>query len=278
MSSLSWSIPGDDHGTHRICKKYNQKLNGKATRVETLWSEYLDEKLGTTGLSSSDTSLVTLGGCQRYRPDKLYIGPKVVEMDECDEYQHTKNSYSCEEKRVSDIYDEDGICGKQLIVTRWNPDKCNDLTIPVPLDQRMEMHVQLKLHLRKHPPSDKIHIFYMFYDRDNPSITKNYPHTFVNSREDFPAGGSRPPKPLATGSIERPDTTRGIREANERNVGSTFVETGAIETRLVAPTFVLPKPKLSFKPTKRPVSFVKKFIDKMAVKNKQAQRGNSFRT
>ena len=117
----------------------------------------------------SDKSLKSFGGCQRYRPDKLYIGLKMVELDECDEHQHKYLvNYSCDERRVSEIYEEDGICGKNMVVIRWNPDY---YTPPKGKNKqsrkdRLIMYKQLKLKLRKKQHTDKIHIYYMFYSDD----------------------------------------------------------------------------------------------------------------
>ena len=66
---------------------------------------------------------MTLGGCSRKRPDKLYGSSDLVEIDECDEQQHSfhNGNYACEEQRLSELYDEPSISGKQLVVIRWNP-------------------------------------------------------------------------------------------------------------------------------------------------------------
>lgn len=178
----------DNHGNHKICKRCYHKWTGKESRIELRWSKYIDDNLGIEFLSSSDVNLRQLGGCQLYRPDKLYIGLTTVELDECDEQQHRYGtSYLCDERRVSHIYDEDGICGKKLIVIRWNPH-----TYKVPsgytkknLVKKLEMMVNLKKHLRKNPPKDIIHIYYMFYDVDNPLITENIPHTMIYDKEDY---------------------------------------------------------------------------------------------
>ena len=95
-------------------------MTGKDSRVEKTWSEYLDKHFGTEFLLSSDRT-VQGDACQLYRPDKYYADPNLVIHKECDEHQHIRgNSYKCDERRLSDIYDENP--GKKHIITRWNPD------------------------------------------------------------------------------------------------------------------------------------------------------------
>lgn len=106
-----------------------------------------------------------------------------VEIDECDEHQHkyTNGDYTCEEERLMEIYDEPGIIGKQMTVIRWNPHnykdpngkKCKNR------EERLKQFIELKRKIRNNPPKDKIHIYYMFYDKDNPNIVKNIPYTFI---------------------------------------------------------------------------------------------------
>ena len=174
------------HKGHRYCRKCYRKLTGKNSRAETVWSNYVDKHLGTDFLTSSDKSLKSLGGCQLYRPDKLYIGLTHVELDECDENQHINGeNYSCDEKRISDIYDEDGIVGKTLIVIRFNPHsyKINNVSQKTPVKERYDRFIQLKRELREKVSrgniKDTIHVYYMYYNKDNRNITKNFPHSFV---------------------------------------------------------------------------------------------------
>ena len=172
----------DKAGNHHVCKTCYFKTTGKHSRAEHVWSKYLD-KYDVGHVSGADDSLKRLGGCQKYRPDRISIGINLVEIDECDEKQHRSNSgnYTCDEKRISDIYDEQGICGKTMIVTRFNPDnyKPADGQAKKTMTQRLRQLVLLKKRLRKNPPTDKIHIYYMFYDMDNPRVSQNIPHTFI---------------------------------------------------------------------------------------------------
>ena len=179
----------DQTGTHKICRKCYKKSTGKESRIEHIWSDYIDKELGTELLSSSDRSLKSNGGCSSYRPDKLYIGIEMVEIDECDEYQHKRKNgnYTCDEKRISDIYDEEGIQGKNLVVIRWNPD-----TYKVPSgytkknrQERLKLFIKLKKKLRTKSHTDKIHIYYMFYDMDNPRLSKRIPHTLIYEETDI---------------------------------------------------------------------------------------------
>lgn len=166
-----------------ICKNCYNKVTGKNSRIEKVWSDYIDKHLGTEFLSSNDKSLKSQGGCSLKRPDKLYIGLDRVEVDECDENQHKYNngSYKCEEDRLMEIYDESGVMGKQMIVIRWNPHsykhpngkKCKTQK------ERLKQFLELKQSLRKNPPEDKIHVYYMFYDQDNEHIVKNLPYTMI---------------------------------------------------------------------------------------------------
>ncbi len=179
----------DTVGKHSICRKCYNKATGKSTRVEHTWSDYLDKHIGAKYLTSSDKSLISQGGCQRYRPDKLYVGLDLVEIDECDEHQHKWNngSYECDEKRISDIYEEKGICGKTLVVIRWNPDYYKDPNGNKKLkrEDRLQLHIKLKKYLRENQPEDKITIYYMFYDIDSDRISKNYPFKMIYCEDDI---------------------------------------------------------------------------------------------
>ena len=169
-------------------------MTGKDSRIEIKWSDYVDAELGTNFLMGSDKSLRSLGGCSRKRPDKMYASIDLVELDECDEYQHLRSGsdYTCDEKRLTEIYDEPSICGKTMVVIRWNPDtyKVPAGTKRLGRDQRLEMFVKLKRLLRARPVTPtrpKIEVFYMFYDPDNPLICQNLSVRFVNTEADLEA-------------------------------------------------------------------------------------------
>ena len=175
------------YGISKICRKCYNKVTGKSSRIEHTWSNYLDKSIGTEFLASSDKSLIYNGGCSLKRPDKLYLGLNLVEVDELDEQQHKYYNPECEDSRISEIYDEDGICGKTLVVIRTNPDKYKNPEGYKKLkrEERFKLHIKLKRYLRLNPPKEKIFIYYMFYNVDNKVITKNYPFKMIYSEKDF---------------------------------------------------------------------------------------------
>lgn len=172
-----------------ICNGCYAKITGKNTRKEKVWSDYIDGELGTLGLLASDRSLKSQGGCQLYRPDKLYTDVDYVEVGECDEHQHAHSNYSyeCDERRISEIYEEDGICGKYMSVLRYNPDtyKPKDGYTKLGNKKRLELYVALAKKLRNMSHKDPIHIYYICYSEDNRLISKNIPHTMIYSMDDI---------------------------------------------------------------------------------------------
>jgi hypothetical protein len=102
---------------------------------------------------------------------------------EVDEHQHypdwTETTYSCDEKRISDAYDE--FSGKQLVVVRFNTDwyETPDKSPRKILQDRLEILKNLILRLLTTRPTDLIKIYYLFYSEDNPLIVENFPFELV---------------------------------------------------------------------------------------------------
>ena len=177
-----------------MCRKcYNKSYNiatGKEKK-ELEWSNYIDENLGTEFLLSSDVSLKSLGGCTLKRPDKMYASDDIVEIDECDEHQHNKcnGDYTCDEQRLTEIYDDPSIRGKRMPITRWNPDayKAPSGKKKYTRQERLELFVHFKNTLRKNYAKldFRMKIFYMFYSQDNPRISQNIDHVFIYDKHDI---------------------------------------------------------------------------------------------
>ncbi len=181
-----------DKQRSRVCCVCYQKMSGKESRVEKRMSEYLDNHYGTEFLLVSD-SIIKGELCQKYRPDKMYADPERVIHIECDEYQHTRKSngsdYTCDEKRISNIYDE--FPGKEYIVIRWNPHgfhypegKWSKEKKPG-IKSRLEMLVQLLERLSDITFESPIIVIYMFYSSDNPIICQNIPNLMICREEEI---------------------------------------------------------------------------------------------
>ena len=125
-----------------------------------------------------------MNSCNRSRPDGLWASDDLVLHWELDENQHSGKNYSCEEKRISELYDQ--FCGKQYIILRINP---HGYTHPAgkvkpEKEERMElMRKVMKACLTKKWET-KIHIVYMFYSKDNGNVTKNISKTMLYDAED----------------------------------------------------------------------------------------------
>lgn len=173
-------------GKKSICHICYFKIILKGTASEKRMSEYLDKNYGTDFLIASDTRIYG-DVCQRYRPDKLYGDHKRVIQIECDEYQHsgTNSSYSCEEKRISNIYDE--FSGKEFIVIRWNPHGFTHHTKKgrVMIDTRLALLLKLLNYIETITFESPITVIYMFYTQTNPHICKRLPKHYVYSESDF---------------------------------------------------------------------------------------------
>jgi KRAB domain-containing zinc finger protein len=172
-----------------VCRNCYQRMSGKFSRVEKRMSDWLDKNYGTEFLLSTDKP-VSGDVCRRYRPDKLYADPERVIQIECDEYQHSRSTgdYSCDEKRISEIYDE--FPGKEYIVIRWNP---HGFCYPrgqikgkkkPNISERLEILLLLLEKLESISFESPITVIYLFYSPENPNICQNITKRMVYSSED----------------------------------------------------------------------------------------------
>ena len=143
-------------------------------------SDYLDQlDFLKPFLIGSDSQFKSMGGCSRKRPDKLYLSQKLALWIECDEHQHNYNngSYLCEEKRISDCFDE--FQNVKLVVVRWNPHAYKTNTQRKNRQQRLRELHNLCEQIIKKPPKELIKVYYMYYDKDNPLICRNIPFEMI---------------------------------------------------------------------------------------------------
>ena len=180
----------DDNGNElSICNKCFKKHTGKHTRIEQVWSNYLDEHIGTEFVIGRDQSLRGLGGCSRKRPDRLEASPSLVIISECDENQHrdSNGDYTCDEQRITELYDDPSIMGKPMVVIRFNPDNYKVPTDKKKLtfEDRLDVMVKLTQYVRSNPPGDMITTYYICYDKDSPRLVQNMNYKLIYDEHDI---------------------------------------------------------------------------------------------
>ena len=126
--------------------------------------------------------------CLRYRPDAMWLDPhlKCHIQFELDEHQHLwKNgTYHCDEKRISDIYDEFKTnVPEHFVVVRLNPD--SNLGRAAVFKDRLNHLVEILERVKTSPPKEKISIIYMYYDKTNHRIAKNLPKYLLDENNKF---------------------------------------------------------------------------------------------
>jgi len=168
------------------CRDCFMKITGKDIRIEHEWSLYLDEHFFPEWRVCTDSRV---GGesCSAYRPDGLWASPKIVLQWELDEHQHRGTSYDCDERRISELYDE--FPGKQYVVVRVNPHgyKAPSGTKKPSQEERKELMLRVMLACLEKEWETPIHVVYMFYSADNANITHNLGKTLLFDAKDVDA-------------------------------------------------------------------------------------------
>ena len=175
-------------GSIGMCRQCCREYGIKKDRIEHRYMKEIDKHVD---FPASDDKRVGGDACLRYRPDRLYLdASKQVHVHvECDEHQHlwSSGSYDCEERRISEIYDEFATnVPEHYVVIRFNPDEYdkNNLNRNKVFAARAKRVAETIQHVRRHPPPEKISIVYMYYSRSHPQIAKNLPVYFVDDDVD----------------------------------------------------------------------------------------------
>ena len=155
-------------------------------RIEERYAHYLKKHYD---FPCRNDVIVRGDACTRYRPDIIYEGPKRILHIEIDEHQHQKKGgdYSCDEKRISDLYDEfQTPVPDHYIVIRLNPDSYQTEKKYYQVDRdkvfkkRAKILLKLMKKIEKNPPESKICIYYLYYSYDSNRIAKNIPCIMLN--------------------------------------------------------------------------------------------------
>ena len=173
-----------DGTTLHGCRKCFRKDTGKDSRIELQYSDFLDANFGTEHLLATDRRIRGEACGRSYRPDKLYADPGWVLHIEIDEHQHSRDngSYSCEERRISELYDE--FPGKRYTVVRINPDAYCHAGIKPKKAERMQLLLRVMNKLKQMEQEAPILVVYMFYSPDNPKICQNLPIRMLQDTAD----------------------------------------------------------------------------------------------
>ncbi len=170
----------------KTCRDCFAKVTGKDIRIEHEWSLYLDEHFCPEWRVCTDSRV---GGesCSSYRPDGLWASSLIVLQWELDEHQHQGTSYDCDERRISELYDE--FPGKQYVVVRVNPHsyKAPPKTIKPSQDERKALMLRVMQSCLDREWETPIHVVYMFYSTDNANITRNIGKTLLFDAKDVDA-------------------------------------------------------------------------------------------
>jgi len=174
-------------GTIDICRQCCRDYGLKKDRIEHRYMEILDEYIDFT---SHDDQMVKGEACYRYRPDRLYldVNRRVYIHIEIDENEHPPGSYTCEEQRISNIYDEfANDVPDHYVVIRFNPDEYdkNDEDREEVFEERARHLAEIIQYVRENPPPEKVSIIYMYYSENNPQITQNFPKYFIDDENNI---------------------------------------------------------------------------------------------
>ncbi|MBL97740.1 MAG: hypothetical protein CMF52_07985 [Legionellales bacterium] len=174
-------------GTIDICRQCCRDYGLKKDRIEHRYMERLDEYIDFT---SHDDQMVKGEACYRYRPDRLYldVNRRVYIHIEIDENEHPPGSYTCEEQRISNMYDEfANDVPDHYVVIRLNPDEYdkNDEDREEVFEERALHLAEIIQYVRENPPLEKVSIIYMYYSENNPQITQRWPKYFIDDENNI---------------------------------------------------------------------------------------------
>jgi len=183
-----WKDPSTQK-EYGVCRKCYHKVTGHKTKVEKQIVDWLHEHFKHPMVVQDKR--VMGDACLKYRPDIMYScgETKLVIFIEIDEHQHKygNGSYECDEKRMSDLYDETP--GSLVVFIRFNP---HTYKLPQGLamlfaEDRRKLLLSTINHIIENQKvladTSMLHAIYICYDVDNPFIAKKIPTKVVYSIE-----------------------------------------------------------------------------------------------
>jgi len=176
----------DNNGTHKICRKCFRKNTGYTTRVEKQMVEYLKTIEEIKHYIVLEDRILRGKLCNtKRRPDLLISSREDFHIViECDEKQHTGNSYNCETGRMNEIIDE---LNGRVIFIRWNPDNYKKKK-KLNRNERLKLLKDLIIYIcnkKIWQDDETIFCYYMFYNLDNEIISQTINNKFIFDKNDF---------------------------------------------------------------------------------------------
>lgn len=154
-------------GRYRLCTIHDPDRKARSRVRETKVAGYLE----TTDLPPCTSRDKRIPGAKRdvcgaYRPDFVWLLPQHVVVLEVDELQHAGPGYTCENRRMLDIWNSYG--GLPLIIIRFNPDayKKGGVSKCTRLGRRLPLLSDLLKDCLKQPPSRLFTVHRVYYDTD----------------------------------------------------------------------------------------------------------------
>lgn len=181
---------------YMVCRKCYHKNTGFKTRIEKEVVDFLKENFQFPICKQDQRINGEI--CSKYRPDVMYTccSENMIIYVEIDERQHKFSaSYKCEEKRMSEIYDETP--GSFVVFIRFNPD---DYKLPfskmckgkLKKQERFELlleSVNFVIQNKKTLMNESMmYVLYVCYDRDNEIITQNISKMLIYDTGDLTDG------------------------------------------------------------------------------------------
>ena len=160
---------------HVFCATHDPD-NGRRSRVrEMTVARYLREADGLMPWTTWNKQIagVQKDVCGIYRPDFTWILPSYVLVLEVDELQHARPGYTCEEKRMLDIWN--GYGGLPVIMIRFNPDAFTKQGIlrHTKLGRRMPVLIDFLKSCLQTTPVQLFTLHRMFYDSDQDKVVQS---------------------------------------------------------------------------------------------------------
>jgi len=174
-----------------ICRGCYLKATGHKTRVEKEIVEWLKDNYNQPIIKQDQR--VNGEACLKYRPDIMYSCAinNVTIYCEIDEHQHSKSNgtYKCEEKRMSELYDETP--GNLVVFIRYNPhtyvSPANETRLKK--EERLNLLKDTLNYITTHSKELKekalIQVFYICYSSTNKLIAKDIPKQLIYKKEDL---------------------------------------------------------------------------------------------